>query len=433
MTVNDQFLKFYENIKLTPAQRDDAVAKHTGVCKKLHDYYYPDSEYNGSTKLLIGSYAKHTHIRPARDIDVIFIMPPEKFEQYNDNRSNCQSQLLQDIKAILAEKYPNTPTRADEKVVVLEFSDTKHDVELLPAWENDDGTFRIPNSVNGGSWENWNPRSEILKISDSDEATGKTRALVRMVKKWSENCSAKIKPFKIEDAVIDYFNIHTDYTVDYSVLVRNFFEYFHSSIIDENLKSYLSTALNRAKKACDFENEDKLDDAVAEWQKVFGDDFYVTLEKGVADGTDDKIQKLYIVYPSDKEEYLDKTYGIRTALNPTYAVKIDAEVQQNGFRNNFLSNFILRHLPLLKNKKLIFKVIKNNVPTPFEIKWKVRNFGSEAKDANDLRGEISDDFGSAEKKENTRYMGEHYVECYIIKSNVCVASDRILVPISRDY
>lgn len=432
MNINDQFLKFYENIKLTPAQRDDAVAKHTGVCKKLHDYYYPDSEYNGSTKLLIGSYAKHTHIRPARDIDVIFIMPPEKFEQYNDNRSNCQSQLLQDIKAILAEKYPNTPIRADEKVVVLEFADTKHDVELLPAWENDDGTFKIPNSANGGSWENWNPRSEILKISDSDEATGKTRALIRMVKKWSENCSAKIKSYKIEDGVIDFFTT-TDHDLDYPVLVRNFFEYLYNATADQNLRSHLSTAFNRAKKACEFENNDKMEDAVAEWQKIFGDDFYITLEKGVADGIDDKIQKLYLVYPSSKEEYLESKYGIKTSLSSAYSLKIDAEVQQNGFRNNFLSNFILNKLPLLKNKKLVFRITKNTVPDPFEIKWKVRNFGSEAKDANDLRGEISDDFGSAEKKENTRYMGEHYVECYIIRSNICVASDRILVPIGRDY
>ena len=432
MNVNDQFLKFYENIKLTPAQRDDAVTKHTGVCKKLHDYYYPNVEYNGSTKLLIGSYAKHTHIRPARDIDVIFIMPPEKFEQYDDNQSNCQSQLLQDIKAILVEKYPNTPIRADEKVVVLEFADTKHDVELLPAWENDDGTFRIPNSVNGGSWENWNPRLEILKISNSDEATGKTRALIRMVKKWSENCSAKIKSYKIENGVIDFFTT-VDHGLDYPVLVKNFFGYLYSATADENLRSYLSTAFNRAKKACEFEDNNKMEDAVAEWQKVFGDDFYITLEKGVVDGTADKIQKLYLVYPSSKEEYLEKKYGIKTSLNPAYSLKIDAEVQQNGFRNNFLSNFILSRLPLLKNKKLTFKVTKNTVPTPFEMKWKVRNFGTEAKDADDLRGEISDDFGSAEKKENTRYMGEHYVECYIIKSNVCVASDRILVPIGRDY
>lgn len=433
MTINDQFLKFYDNIKLTPAQRDDAVTKHTGVCKKLHDYYYPNIEYNGSTKLLIGSYAKHTHIRPARDIDVIFIMPMEKFDQYDDNQSNCQAQLLQDVKKILEGKYPNTPIRADEKVVVLEFADTKHDVELLPAWENEDGTFKIPNSANGGSWKNWDPRSEIKKISDSEETTRKTRALIRMVKKWSENCSAKIKSYKIEDAVISFLNIYTDYDLDYPVLVRNFFEYFHGSTADENLKSHLSTALNRAKKACDFEDNNKLDDAVAEWQKVFGDDFYITLEKGITDGIDDKIQKLYIVYPSAKEEYLDKNYGIKTTLNPAYSLKIDAEVQQNGFRNALLSSFLLRKLPLRKSKKLIFKIVKNTVPTPFDIKWKVRNFGTEAKDANDLRGEISDDQGLAEKKENTKYMGEHYVECYIIKSNTCIAKDRILVPISSDY
>lgn len=82
---------------------------------------------------MIGSYGKHTHIRPARDIDVIFMLPPEKFEKYNDNQSNSQSQLLQDIKNILEEKYPNTPIKAFGKVVVLEFADTKHNVELLPA------------------------------------------------------------------------------------------------------------------------------------------------------------------------------------------------------------------------------------------------------------------------------------------------------------
>lgn len=433
MSINDQFLKFYDNIKLTPAQRDDAVTKHTGVCKKLHDYYYPTIEYNGSTKLLIGSYAKHTHIRPARDIDVIFIMPPEKFNQYDDNQSNCQSQLLQDIKKILEEKYLNTPIRAYEKVVVLEFADTKHDVELLPAWENDDGTFKIPNSANGGSWENWDPRMEIKNVSDSDAKTGKTRAVVRMVKKWSENCTAKIKSYKIEDKVISYFSVNTDYTIDYPILVRNFFEYFYNATAEEGLRSHLLTALNRAKKAREYEANNKLDDALAEWQKIFGNDFYLTLEKGIVDGTEEKIQKLYLVYPSGSEEYLESKYNINTNLNSAYSVKIDAEVQQNGFRNNFLSNFILSKLPLLKNKKLIFKILRNTVPLPYEIKWKVRNFGSEAKDAGDLRGEISDDQGSSEKKENTKYMGEHYVECYIIKNGTCVAKDTILVPIGSNY
>ena len=74
--------------------------------------------------------------------------------------------MLQDIKKILVEKYPNTPIKAFGKVVVLEFADTKHDVELLPAWEKEDSTFIIPNSENSGYWEYLDPRSEIQKIKD---------------------------------------------------------------------------------------------------------------------------------------------------------------------------------------------------------------------------------------------------------------------------
>jgi len=63
-TIRKSFEKFVSNIRLTSAQIEDAKKKYNGVCKKLHNHYYPDSEYNGSTKLLIGSYGKRTNIRP---------------------------------------------------------------------------------------------------------------------------------------------------------------------------------------------------------------------------------------------------------------------------------------------------------------------------------------------------------------------------------
>ena len=73
MIMQEQFKKFYENIKLTQAQRDDAKRKYDGVCGKLHSHYYPNTTYSGDTRFLIASYGKRTHIRPARDIDVIFV------------------------------------------------------------------------------------------------------------------------------------------------------------------------------------------------------------------------------------------------------------------------------------------------------------------------------------------------------------------------
>ena len=226
MDTIEQFEKFYENIKLTKNQREDVKTKYRGVCKKLHDNYYPSTEYSGKTKLLIGSYAKHTHIRPARDVDVVFIMPPEKFKQYDDNEnSNCQSQLLQDIKKILEEKYPNTPIKADEKVVALQFADIKHNVELLPAWENTDGTFMIPNSKNKGSWETWNPRLEIQKIKDSSKKTGVTKKLIRMVKKWSDICSVNIKSYKIENCMLDFLASYDLKNATIALVMRDYFEF----------------------------------------------------------------------------------------------------------------------------------------------------------------------------------------------------------------
>ena len=37
--------------------------------------------------------------------------------------------------------------------------------------------------------------------------------------------------------------------------------------------------------------------------------------------------------------------------------------------------------------------------------------------------------GSETKKESTLYLGEHYVECYIIKDNRCVATAQVFIPI----
>lgn len=431
MSTQEHFLEFYEKIKLTPLQREDAKTKYKGVCKKLHDHYYEGIEFNGNTKLLIGSYGKKTNIRPPRDVDVLFIMPPDKFKQYADNESNGQSQLLQDIKKILSEKYTTTDKiKGWGKVVLVQFSDGTHNVELLPAWENEDGSFKIPNSENGGRWETWDPRKEIKKIKDSDSKTGKTKALIRMIKKWSE-CSVNLKSFNIENKVIAFFQNGDSYEEEYSTLVRNFFQYFKKTNTAENLKGPLNTAFARAEKARDYEKESKIDKAVEEWRKIFGDPFPVNIKKDIStvETIEDKLKKFQEAYPSPEEEFLERDYGIRFAINSAYQIRIDATVTQDGFRPRLLSSFIQNNFPLLKRKKLIFSIVKNNIPVPHSIMWKVRNFGEEAKKAEDLRGEITHDKGRRKKEENTKYHGDHYVECYIIINNLCVATDKILVPI----
>ena len=407
MSINDQFLKFHENIKLTSSQRDDAITKYTGVCKKLHDYYYPTTEYNGNTKLLIGSYGKQTNIRPARDIDVIFFMPSEKFSQYDDNTSNCQSQLLQDIKKILEEKYPDTPIKAFGKVVVLEFADTKHNVDLLPAWENENGTFKIPNSENNGSWEQWDPRSEIKKIKDSDTNTGKTKSLIRMIKKWSENCTVKLKSYQIENSILDFFSFNDCSEKEYSEIIKLFFDYFHSTTSDEGIKSHIATALNRANKAYDFEKEDKLNEAVAEWRKIFGDDFPATLEKN-------------ITIPHNTEMSL-ADYSHCEALKWPFSndcrVGIDAYIY-NEAKTTKLGGINSDGRSLSTGLQIKF-IANTNANNNFQYYWQVVNTGNTARQAGDLRGKFF--LGNQSQWEHTKYAGKHWVECFIIQNNACIA------------
>lgn len=54
-----------------------------------------------------------------------------------------------------------------------------------------------------------------------------------------------------------------------------------------------------------------------------------------------------------------------------------------------------------------------------EIYWQVTNTGSEARNANDLRGRF--EAGTSVKKETARYRGTHFIECFAIRSGVCVA------------
>jgi len=242
-------------------------------------------------------------------------MLDDKFEQYDDNESNGQSQLLQDIKKILSEKYSTTDKiKGWGKVVLVQFAEGTHNIELLPAWQKENGEFIIPNTENDGFWETWDTRAEIKKIHDSDKKTnGKTRALIRMVKKWSENCSVKLKSFQIEEKVVDFFTF-SDFDKEYSILARDFLGYF-CDLVDENARSHLKTAYNRACKACDFQRAGKIKEAIEEWKKIFGNDFT---------SIDDSLKS----FQEDKPVLADYSHcePLRWSMERIYKVSIDAYI-----------------------------------------------------------------------------------------------------------
>lgn len=90
-----------------------------------------------------------------------------------------------------------------------------------------------------------------------------------------------------------------------------------------------------------------------------------------------------------------------------------------------------------KDEKLCFS-IDTTIPKPYILLWKIKNNGNYAIENNSLRGEIyygnnlnsfADDPQSFKRFESISFKGNHYVECYLIKDNKCIAKSRFNVNI----
>jgi len=277
---------------LTDDQRADGITKHTGVRECL-DYHYYGSFYAGNG-ILVGSWGKSTEIRPPRDIDVVFVLPPGVYERFQTRPGNKQSQLLQEVKSVLQRNYPTTSMRGDGQVVIVPF--TSYAVEVAPAFLLQSGQYYICDTNNGGRYKISDPKAEIKKVKDSNDATsGNTRDLIRMLKRWQEYCNVPLKSFLIELLAIEFLSswqYRGKSTIFYDLMTRDFFlslkdKSSWSSVFvpgtnelmflgDTDWKSRAETAYGRAVKACKFEADDMPYSAGQEWQKIFGTDIPIS-------------------------------------------------------------------------------------------------------------------------------------------------------------
>ena len=116
-------------------------------------------------------------------------------------------------------------------------------------------------------------------------------------------------------------------------------------------------------------------------------------------------------------------------IRELYRLRINCKVSQNGWRDFYLNDFLKSGGYLRRNKSLDFFIESTNCPPPYDIYWKIRNVGYVAEERDCIRGEIKQ--GNAHHKESTDFYGEHFVECYLVKSGICVAQGRIDVPIGN--
>ena len=429
MTVADMFKQFLNNLVI---DNEEEISDRYGEITRCLNKKYRDTESKTANSLQVGSYGRYTAIKGVSDLDMIYIMPGSDWDRYKDGR---QSALLQDVKNVIKDRYPNTDIRADGQVVVVSF--TNYEIEVVPAFEQEDGSFKYPDTNNGGSWPLTKPRSEIKAISDLDkDKNSNLRRLCKMVRAWKNKHGVEMGGLLIDTLVYNFLNSTKEYDdksyLYYDWLVRDFFKYL-SELPDQDF--YLAPGSNqrvnvkkkfqrKAKKAYELclkaIEADGQEGVNNKWKKVFGRPFPAAVT------TTSKTAAIKTAIPWDNtEEFIEDKYPVDIRYN----LEIDCEVSQNGFRENTLRYMIQKHIPLFARKKLLFQVVKIDVPAPYHIEWKILNRGEIAKKRNKIRGQIVRDDGSHKKEEPTTFRGAHIVECYAIRHGVVIAKDRIDVPI----
>lgn len=288
--VRQRFERFLGNLALTPEQIADGETKLRGAVVCLNREYW-NIGHETLHSVPSGSYAKGTRVRPPRDIDFLFQLPFEVHQRFQQRIGNRQSQLLQEVKDVLAVTNSTTRIRGDGQVVVVPFN--TYTLEIAPAFAREGGGYLTCDTNNGGRYKWVDPEAELAALDACDRRfNGNVRKLTRILKQWQRYCDVDIKSFHIEALVMETLPQYSyggkdEYWFDW--LVRDVFAHmthrangaFSMPVTGETIQlgdAWLSKALSayaRALKACDYERDDlgaPADDAAAgdEWQKIFG-------------------------------------------------------------------------------------------------------------------------------------------------------------------
>ena len=424
------FSQFVTNLAISNLE---TISLRYGELTAALNKEFRDTESKTANTLQVGSFGRKSGINGISDLDMLYIMPKSKWQGYKDNK---QLRLLQDVKKAIVNRYPTTDVRVDRLVVTVTY--TNFHIEVQPVFEQDDGSYKYPDTKDGGAWKITKPREEMTAFAKLDqEKNSNLRRLCKMARAWRNKHGVEMGGLLIDTLAYNFLTSTTDYDTKsflyYDWMSRDFFKYLSElpkqdryNAPGSNQHVKVKKAFQRkAKKAYELcldaiaaENTDRLND---KWKKVYGRPF------PAGESLADSAARKALAW-SDTEQFIEDRFRVDVRYN----LSIDCDVKQHGFREQTLRYMLGKGFPLLAKRALEFYVTEIDVPGDYAIYWKVLNRGEEAQRRNQIRGQIVPDGGYHRKKEPATFKGDHIVECYAVQNGVVVAKDRIHVPISTN-
>lgn len=295
----------------------------------------------------------------------------------------------------------------------------------------------------GSEWRKRDPKAINNWFIDSNKSSkdDNLRKVVRLMKMFSKSRDSwdmpggLIQSVLVEECLSEYDKL--DETFYYTMTAiknrlswnKNIYNPVsnESIIYTEKDKNCVENLYNRLKNYLDklnvlFNDDCTEEAAIDAWSDFFNSIYWSNL---LSESLEESSASLLFHY-NDTEEYIEEKY----VVNNRYNLKIDCKVTQ-GWNQIDLTQMLRLGIPIKTGSDLLFYIKYNDVPSFFQIFWKVRNRGKVAEQRNMIRGKIIKDDGSEKNSETADFVRPHFVECFIVKDGKCVARDRINVPISN--
>lgn len=431
MSVSDMFSEFLGKLVIS---NSETISFRYGELTAALNKQFRDTESKTANTLQVGSFGRKTGINGISDLDMLYIMPKGKWDTYKDGK---QLKLLQDAKDAIKARYSSTIVKVDRVVVTVTYENFH--VEVQPVFEQDDGSFKYPDTKGDGSWKITKPKEEITEVALMDDVKNSNlRRLSKMARSWKNKHGLEMGGLLIDTLAYNFLSSTDEFDSKsfhyYDWLSRDFFGYLANlpeqteyaalgSRQRVRVKQKFQGKAKKAHRLClEAIEAESQKNANEKWRKVYGPQFPVAKEEVV-----EMAAKATSSW-RNTEEFIEDKFPI----DIRYTLKLDCEVKQNGYRTQFLREMLVKKWPLIAHKSLEFWVDEINVPEPFFLKWKILNRGEVARRRDCIRGQIVSDGGRMRKTEKTNFKGKHVAECYAIKDGVVVAKDRIQVPIQTD-
>lgn len=280
-TVTNAFSLFSSNLEITGLQRSTVSTRQQTIRETL------ENEMSVLDSFLTGSYCRHTMIAPLAkaDIDILVVLSASHYS------ASGQKSLLQEVKRVLRSRYPKTPDISPNgQAVTIQFADFL--VDVVPGFNRQGDGYIIPDA-NAGVWISTNPKFHVeYKTAHNDNHNGDLVPIIKMIKAWNRHNNNAFVSFYLELIAIEIFDgikiscfpsgiryffdkarEKTKYATRDPVSIGGWVQGLRNVKTVADAVALFERNYRMALRAEGFNASDDNRSAIAEWQKIFGNQF----------------------------------------------------------------------------------------------------------------------------------------------------------------